>query len=57
MVVAVPVEEVCNESVLVTYLTVVTDYYNCTFSNCLSLPYFVISTNDSIQVASQEPLC
>jgi hypothetical protein len=42
-------EGVCNESVLI----VVTDYYNCIFPNCLSLPYLGISTSDSIQVTSQ----
>jgi hypothetical protein len=43
----------CNESVLVTYLIVVTDYYNCIFPNCLSVPYVGISTGDSVQVTSQ----
>jgi hypothetical protein len=46
-------EGVCNESVLVTYLIVVTDYYNCIFPDCLSLPYLGISAGDSIQVTSQ----
>jgi hypothetical protein len=37
----------CNESVLVTYLVIVSDYYNCIFPNCLSLPYLGNSTSDS----------
>jgi hypothetical protein len=41
----------CNESI--TYLIVVTAYYNCIFPNYLSLPYLGISAGDSIQVTSQ----
>ncbi len=46
--------DVCNESILVTYSTVLSHCYNCAFPNCLSLPYLSNYAGDNIRVTSQE---